>query len=64
MKKCIYCGLELSNETVVEVCHKCGIGVWGEKLFQAIQDNMKKAEIRGDLEQGYVGNCDAPKLDY
>lgn len=63
MKKCIYCGCELGDETVVEVCHNCGVGVWGEKCFKAIMDNMKQAEMRGDLYQGCVSNCDAPKLD-
>jgi len=64
MKKCIYCGCELGEGELVEVCHKCGVGVWGEKMFQAIRDSMKQADMRGDLEQGCVGNCDAPDLDY
>jgi len=62
MKKCIYCGCELEEEEVIEVCHKCGIKVWGEKCFLAIKDNMKQAELRGDLYQGSI--IDRPNLDF
>jgi len=54
MKKCVYCGLELSEESVVDVCAKCGYGVWGEKMFATIQENMRRARDKGDLDQGSI----------
>ena len=49
MKKCIYCGAEISTESVIDFCHKCGIGVWGEKMFNTIVQNMENAREKGDL---------------
>ena len=53
---CIYCKKELSENSVVDVCNSCGHKVWGEKMFQAIQENMKKAKDVGDLYQGSVSD--------
>ena len=50
----MYCKKEISENSVVDVCFPCGIQVWGEKMFQAIIDNMKKARDDGDLYQGSV----------
>ncbi|PIN90911.1 hypothetical protein COU60_01045 [Candidatus Pacearchaeota archaeon CG10_big_fil_rev_8_21_14_0_10_34_76] len=55
MKKCIYCSSEISLESVVDVCERCGHGVWGEKMFSAIKQNMENARDNGDLNQGSVG---------
>lgn len=64
MKKCIYCGKELEEDTIIEVCHECGAGVWGEKMFQAIIDNMSKAKEKGDLNQGCVfENSESERAD-
>ncbi len=52
MKKCIYCKCELSNESVVDFCERCGYGAFGGKMFNAIIQNMEIAKRRGDLEQG------------
>lgn len=61
MKKCIYCSIELNSETVVDVCQRCGIGVWGEKMFSTIIQNMERARDVGDLHQGSVTDADFGK---
>ncbi len=48
-KKCIYCGSEVSSESVIDFCEKCGKDVWGEKMFNTIVKNMEEARERGDL---------------
>ena len=54
MSKCVYCKGEIDDGRAVDVCNKCGVGVWGEKMFQAIIENMGKARDVGDLYQGSV----------
>ena len=49
VKKCLYCGCELDDESVVDFCHRCGIGVFGHQMFNAIKQNMEKAREKGDL---------------
>lgn len=49
VKKCIYCGTEISDNCVIDFCKRCGIGVWGEKMFNTIIQNMEDARERGDL---------------
>lgn len=51
MKKCIYCKREILNEGVIDFCEGCGKGVFGEKMFNAILNNMTEAGRRGDLDQ-------------
>ncbi len=48
-KKCIYCKAEIPSESVIDFCERCGKGVWGEKMFNAIVQNMEDARDRGDL---------------
>lgn len=60
-KKCIYCKTDIDQNSVVDVCHRCGVGVWGEKMFKAIIDSMEKSRDAGDLFQGSVGDANPPK---
>ncbi len=53
-KKCSFCKAEISDDSAFEVCKTCGHKIWGEKMFNAIDDNMKKARDVGDLYQGSV----------
>jgi hypothetical protein len=59
MKKCIYCSTQLSEESLIDFCDNCGRRVFGDNLYEAILDNMKAANKRGDLDQG--GGAQAPK---
>ena len=54
MKKCIYCGAEISNESIIDFCERCGKGAFWDKMFGAIVQNMTEAKGRGDLEQGQI----------
>ena len=49
MKKCIYCSSQISEELAIEVCEKCGYGVWGPKMYKAIVQNMASAKEKGDI---------------
>ena len=53
-KKCIYCKTEVDDSSVIDFCRRCGIGVWGEKMFNAIVKSMEDARSTGDLFQGSV----------
>ena len=53
-KKCIYCKSEIDQNSVIDFCQRCGIGVWGEKMFKAIVDSMENARDNGNLFQGSI----------
>ncbi len=48
-KKCIYCSSEIPLERVIDFCDRCGKSVWGEKMFNAIVENMENARKNNDL---------------
>jgi len=54
MKKCIYCGCGVDESSVIDFCQKCGVRVFGDKMFKAIIENMENAREKGDLYQGNV----------
>ncbi len=49
MQKCMYCGSEIPDDRPLTVCDVCGEKVWGQKMFNAIIQNMKEARENGDL---------------
>ncbi len=53
-KKCSFCKQIIPDDFAFEVCKKCGHQIWGEKMFNAIAENMRKAKDVGDLYQGSV----------
>mgnify|MGYP001620163186 CR=1 FL=1 len=52
--KCVYCKTSLDENSVIDVCRRCGLQVWGENMFNAIVQNMEDAREAGDLFQGSV----------
>jgi len=56
MKRCLYCKKDISEDSVIDFCEKCGVGVFGEKMLRAIIDNMNKAREKGDLYQGIMSS--------
>jgi len=53
-KRCIYCKTDLSEDLVMDFCQRCGEGVWGPKMFQAIKQGMENARETGNLNQGSI----------
>jgi len=49
VQKCMYCGREIPENSVLTVCEICGQKVWGMKMFNAIKQNMEEARDKGDL---------------
>ncbi len=56
MAKCTYCKCQIPEGRALEVCDRCGVSVWGPKMFKAIQGGMEEARVKGDLDQGGNGN--------
>ena len=48
-QKCMYCNSEIHDDRPLTVCDRCGLKVWGEKMFNAIVQNMENARDKGDL---------------
>jgi len=63
MKKCLYCSCELEDSVIVDFCERCGVGVFGPKMFRAIVKNMEKARDNGDLNQGIIGQENPEKIE-
>ena len=54
-KRCIYCSCEISKDIPIDICQRCGVGVWGVKMFNAIISNVKNEKEKGNMELGCVG---------
>ena len=64
VKKCIYCNAEVASESVIDFCDKCGKSVWGEKMFNAIVENMENARENNDLlPPSFSGISDKSNVD-
>jgi len=48
-KNCLYCKAEIEDKSVIDFCERCGVGVFGKKMFDAIVQNMENAQKNGDL---------------
>lgn len=48
-KKCIYCKSEISEDSVIDFCERCGVQSFGRKLFDTIIKNMETARENQDL---------------
>ena len=53
-RKCIYCKNPVDDKSVIDFCERCGVSVWGPKMFNAIKSGMENSRERGDLEQGNI----------
>ncbi len=60
-KKCIYCNIQLDENSAIDICRNCGLQVWGKQMFNAITQNMESARDSGDLYQGSVSATPAPE---
>jgi len=49
MKKCVYCGGEVHENSVIDFCEKCGVNAFGRKMFKTIVRRMNSARDSGDL---------------
>ena len=47
--KCMYCSKEISKDAPIEVCERCGVGVWGPNMFNAIKKNMQQEREKGNI---------------
>ncbi|MAG79081.1 hypothetical protein CMI40_01765 [Candidatus Pacearchaeota archaeon] len=61
VKKCIYCKTDVSQDSVIDFCNKCGKEAWGEKMFDTIVKNMENAREKGDLTN--MSNITEPLKD-
>lgn len=54
-KKCVYCKGDVVSDRAMDVCDRCGVRVWGQKMFQAIIENTNREKEKGNMELGRVG---------
>jgi len=49
MTKCVYCNADISDNRSMEICDRCGVQVWGQKMWAAIKKTTDNARDNGDL---------------
>ncbi len=49
MKTCMYCGTSVDDDSVIDFCERCGVNVFGRKMFETILQRMNDARAEGDL---------------
>ncbi len=49
MRKCIYCNTEITDDRSMQICDRCGVGVWGKKQWENIKKTTDEARDKGDL---------------
>jgi uncharacterized UBP type Zn finger protein len=49
MRKCIYCNTEINDDRSMQICDRCGVGVWGKKQWENIKKTTDEARDKGDL---------------
>ena len=49
MKKCLYCGIQIDEGSVIDFCEKCGVQAFGKKMLDTIRNNMENARNNKDL---------------
>lgn len=55
--KCVYCCSEISTDRTMQICDRCGIKVWGEKMFKAILSSTETEKEKGNMELGRVSEA-------
>lgn len=47
--RCVYCKTEINDNRSMEICDRCGVQVWGPKMFDAIKKTTDDARDNDDL---------------
>ena len=50
MRKCVYCNAEIEDDRSMQICDRCGLGVWGKKQWEHIKKTTDHARDKGDLD--------------
>jgi len=56
-KRCVYCKSDIYDDRSLDVCNNCGLKVWGERMFNAILQNMDNANLSVNEPPSKFGNA-------